>query len=187
MAKSFDKGHESVAPVSRNPIGLKKDVAEEMCRSLDMHLSALIALFHQYYKHHWLVKGPQFRELHLYFQQNYEKVQKHFDAVAERITMLGGIPSSSMQRQESQSFISEEAEGDRPVREMLRKDLEDEGLLAEKLRESIILAMDGQDFGSEYLLKKILYHCENRAHELDHFLENDSLEPSAARPTRSQH
>jgi starvation-inducible DNA-binding protein len=183
----MESGHESVAPISKSPIGLSQEIAEQMSSSLDMHLSALIALFHQYYKHHWLVKGPQFRELHLYFERNYKEVQEHFDEIAERITMLGGIPSSSMVRQESQSFITEEEEGEHPVRQMLRKDMEDEGLLAEKLRETIVAAWEGQDFGTEYLLKKILYHCENRAHELDHFLENDSLEPNAFGQLPSPH
>lgn len=163
-----------------NPIRLDKAITQEMCKALDMHLSALIALFHQYYKHHWLVKGPQFRDLHHFFEDKYKEVQEHFDKVAERITMLGGIPTSTMVGQESQSFIQEEAEGDHPVRVMLRKDMEDEGLLAEKLRESIYRSNERRDYGTEYLLKEILYYCENRAHELEHFLENDSLEPSAA-------
>lgn len=167
---------QAVGTVEANPIGLNKEVTEEMVKSLDTHLSALIAIFHQYYKHHWLVKGPQFRELHLYFQKNYQEVQEHFDEVAERITMLGGIPTSDMQQQTRQSFIEPEEEGDHPIREMVRKDLEDEGLLAEKLRDTIQKATDIRDFGTEYLLKKVLYRCENRAHELDHFLANDSLE-----------
>jgi starvation-inducible DNA-binding protein len=168
----------SASKVERNPIRLREEACVEVCKSLDMHLSALIQLFHQYYKHHWLVKGPQFRTLHLYFEDKYKEVQEHFDKVAERITMLGGVPTSGVAAQENQSFISEETEGDHPVREMVRKDLDDEGLLAEKLRESIERVMDAKDYGTEYLLKKILYHCENRAHELDHFLENDSLEPN---------
>jgi starvation-inducible DNA-binding protein len=175
---TMDHPHGLNGSIEKNPIRLGKEIAEQMCRALDMHLSAMIALFHQYYKHHWLVKGPQFRELHLFFEKNYREVQEHFDAVAERITMLGGIPTSSVVGQETQSFISEEEEGDHPVRQMTRKDLEDEALLAEKLRETIRQAMNGGDYGTEYLLKKILYHCECRAHELDHYLENDSLEPA---------
>lgn len=176
-----------VGTVGMNPLRLNHKAAEEMVKALDMHLSALVALFHQYYKHHWLVKGPQFRELHIFFEEMYEELQKHFDQVAERITMLGGVPSSSMFRQEAQSFIESEEEGDHPVREMVRKDLEDEGLLAEKLRESIQQAIRLKDFGTEYLLKKILYRCEVRAHELDHFMANDSLESMAFAAAKSAH
>ena len=166
----------AVGAIEGNPIRLPKAVTEEMCQALDMHLSAMVELFHQYYKHHWLVKGPQFRELHLFFEVNYQEVQKHFDKVAERITMLGGVPSTSMMRQDSQSFISAEEEGDHPIRQMISKDLQDEGLLAEKLRETIGRAMRMQDYGTEYLLKKCLYKCECRAHQLDHFIASDSLE-----------
>lgn len=180
---------QAVGTVEANPIRLGKETSEEMVKALDMHLSAMVELFHQYYKHHWLVKGPQFRELHLFFEKNYREVQEDFDKVAERITMLGGIPSTSMQRQDSQSFISPEDEGDHPIRQMVRKDMEDEGMLAEKLRESIQHAIDLKDFGTEHLLKKVLYAVENRAHELDHFLANDTLESSRmrARAQRPSH
>lgn len=176
---------QAIGTVEANPIRLSKNVSEEMVSALDTHLSALIALFHQYYKHHWLVKGPQSRELHLYFEKNYREVQDEFDKVAERITILGGVPTSTMQQQDRQSFIESEEEGDHPIREMVRKDLEDEGLLAEKLRESIQKAMSSKDFGTEHLLKGILYSCENRAHELDHLLANDSLESLNMGPSRS--
>lgn len=175
---------QAVGTVEANPIHLKKEISEEMVRALDTHLSAMIALFHQYYKHHWLVKGPQFRELHLFFEKNYRDVQEDFDALAERITMLGGIPTSTMQNQEMRSFIESEEEGDHPIRDMIRKDLQDEGMLSEKLRESIARSMELKDFGTEYLLKKTLFSCENRAHELDHFLANDTLEVRIGKPKR---
>ena len=166
---------QAVGTIEHNPIGLDQSVTGQIVKALDADLSALIAQFHQYYKHHWLVKGPQFRELHLFFQDQYEQVQKHFDAIAERITMLGGVPTSSMEKEVQQSFIASEEEGDHPIREMVMKDLKDEALIATSLRKSIDLCIRHKDWGTEYLLKKVLYHCENRAHELDHFLANDSL------------
>lgn len=167
---------QTLGAIEANPIRLTKQVSQEMVKSLDMHLSAMISLFHQYYKHHWLVKGPQFRELHLFFERNYRNIQEEFDKVAERITILGGVPTSTMQLQNQQSFIDPEEEGDHPIREMIRKDLDDEGLLVEKLRETIDKAIHSRDYGTEQMLKQILYECENRAHELDNFLANDSLE-----------
>ncbi len=173
---------QEVGTIENNPIRLKPEVTQAMCKALDMHLAALISIFHQYYKHHWLAKGPQFRELHLFFKDKYEQVQIDFDRVAERITMLGGVPTSSMTGQEQKSFIVSENEGDHPVRDFLSKDLEDEGMLAERLRESCEQAVALKDFGTEYMLKKILFHCEERAHELDHFLAGDSLESGSKAP-----
>jgi starvation-inducible DNA-binding protein len=43
---------QAVGTVESNAIHLAKEVSIEMCKALDMHLSAMIGLFHQYYKHH---------------------------------------------------------------------------------------------------------------------------------------
>ena len=78
-----------------NPVGLPEKAAREMASALDRHQASLFVLFHQYQKHHWVVVGPQFRDLHLFFQEAYEHVHKHLDALAERVTLLGGVPTAS--------------------------------------------------------------------------------------------
>lgn len=173
---------QEVGTIAVNSIRLKEDVTQAVCKALDTHVSAMIALFHQYYKHHWLAKGPQFRDLHLFFEEKYRQVQEDFDRIAERITVLGGVPTSSMRGQEQQSFIVSEEEGDHPIRQMVDKDLQDEGLLAERLRDSIQLCAEGRDFGTEYMLREVLVHCETRAHLLDHYLAGDSLESGSKKP-----
>jgi starvation-inducible DNA-binding protein len=50
-----------------NPVGLSKITATTMAGELDRHLSSFITLYNQYHKHHWMVEGPQFRDLHLFF------------------------------------------------------------------------------------------------------------------------
>src|SRR4030095_11848550 len=81
--------------LEQNPIGLSRDVTERLVPDLDTHLASLFVLFHQYQKHHWLVEGPQFRDLHLSLAEAYEEVHKQADTIAERITALGGIPTSN--------------------------------------------------------------------------------------------
>ena len=159
-----------------NPIGLPRDVAEPIARHLDKHLASLWALWHLYRKHHWLVKGPQFRDLHLFLEENYERVAKDGDAVAERMTAIGGVPTSSMAEQAKLTYVSEEAEGYFPIRESLLHDMHCEGTIAQNLRKTIRECQDGGDFGTERVLKKVLLHAEDRAHHIEHYLENDSLE-----------
>lgn len=163
--------------IEKNPIGLPKDVAEEMTQELDRHLASLFVLFHQYQKHHWLVRGPQFRDLHLYLEEAYEEIHEQADEIAERITMLGGLPTSSPTAQAEVAYIEHEPEGEFTVREMLKRDLEAEQIIAGRFRASIRTAMKVEDFGTEKLLKHALYAIEDRAHHLDHYLENNTLEP----------
>ena len=147
-----------------------------MVRELDAHLASLFVLYHQYLKHHWLVEGPQFRDLHLFLNEAYDEVQKQGDHVAERITALGGIPTCDPVAQAKISYLAHEAEGTFRIRPSLESDRAHEGDIAKRMRTSIKLAQKLGDFGTEHLLKGLLLEVEDRAHLLDHFLGNDSLE-----------
>jgi DNA-binding ferritin-like protein len=162
--------------IEDNPIGLSRDVVEKLVPDLDTHLASLFVLFHQYQKHHWLVEGPQFRDLHLFLAEAYEEVHKQADMIAERITALGGIPTSNPVEQAAIAFITHEPEGVFRVRNMLELDRTHEATIAKNLRESIFLARDLGDPGTEHLLREILLDIEDRAHHLEHFLGSDSLE-----------
>ena len=48
-------------------------------------------LYALYKKHHWLVAGPTFYQLHLLFDKHAEEQTEIIDLVAERMQTLGGI------------------------------------------------------------------------------------------------
>lgn len=165
----------SIDDIEDNPVGLSKETAREIAPHLDRHLAALFVLFHQYQKHHWLVEGPQFRDLHHMLEASYNEVHEQLDAVAERMTAIGGVPTSSPSAQESLAYIEHEPEGVFRVAEMLSRDREAEKTMAKALRETIPVCTAEGDFATETLLKGILLKVEDRAHHLDHFLGDDSL------------
>jgi len=162
--------------IHANPIGLDRSVAEQGVHELNEHLATLVVLFHQYQKHHWLAEGPQFRDIHLYLEEAYTEVQKHFDEIAERITVLGGVPASSPRAQAEAAYIQHEEEGVFPLRQSLRNDLDAEQAIGGRLRTTIVDCTQRGDFGTEILLKQVLAAVEERAHHLDHYLASDSLE-----------
>lgn len=166
----------NASTIEDNPIGLSREVTRELIPLLDRHQASLFLLFHQYQKHHWLVEGPQFRDLHLFLGDLYEAVHKQVDRIAERITALGGIPTSHPVELAKTAYIEHEPEGAFRIRDMLKRDRAHEGQIAQKLRETIARARDLGDPGTEHLLKEILLEVEDRAHHLDHFLGGDSLE-----------
>ncbi|MEM1042906.1 MAG: DNA starvation/stationary phase protection protein [Bacteroidota bacterium] len=158
-----------------NPIGLSEEACKAIAPELDKHLAAYNVLYHQYHKHHWLVVGPQFRDLHLFLEEHYQKVHEHMDKVAERLTVLGFVPTCSPIEQEKLSYIRHEPEGQFRVRTMLDLDLAAERKVSISLRETVKLCLEHGDFGTKKLLEKMLQHAEDRAHHLEHFLEEDSL------------
>jgi DNA-binding ferritin-like protein len=162
--------------IEENPVGLDQDIAEQLIPKLDEIQCTLWTMYHQYQKHHWLVEGPQFNDLHLFLEENYEEVHKYLDRLAERITALGGIPTSAPDAQAELSHVEHEPEGTYRVRQMLQHDLTAEQTLSTILRDTIEQAQELGDPGTERELKKALTKAEDRAHHLDHFLGEDSLE-----------
>jgi DNA-binding ferritin-like protein len=161
--------------IEENPINLEHEAVERIIPELDAHLAALFTLFHQYQKHHWLVEGPTFMQLHLQLEEFYDEVHEQLDAIAERITALGGIPTSDPTQQAMLSYITHEPEGAFSTRDMLGRDRFHEGQIAERLRGTIELAEGLHDHGTAHILAEILEHVEERAHHLDHYLGEDTL------------
>ena len=162
--------------IEDNPIGLDEEAAEQLIPKLDELQASLWILYHQYHKHHWLVEGPQFMQLHVFLEKHYEEVHQQLDAVAERMTAIGGIPTSDPVNQAEIAFVTHEPEGTYRIRESLEHDRAVERHIAVYLRKAIKLALDVGDFGTKTLLEEILFATEDRAHHLDHFLGEDTLE-----------
>ncbi|GAB3198070.1 DNA-binding ferritin-like protein [Pontibacter aydingkolensis] len=158
-----------------NPVGLSKDTATKMAKELDRHLASFITIYNQYHKHHWVVEGPQFRDLHLFLEEHYTQVHEQYDAIAERLTVMGYCPTCHPAKQMELSYIQHEDEGVYRIREMLQKDMEDEKQIAVELRKSIKLAFQHDDFATKALLEGILLKTEDRCHHIEHFLGEDSL------------
>ncbi|MEM6785752.1 MAG: DNA starvation/stationary phase protection protein [Bacteroidota bacterium] len=170
----------SVDAYEGNPVGLPDAACIELKGHLDRHLAAYNVLYHQYHKHHWLVVGPQFRDLHLFLEGLYNEIHAQLDEIAERLTVLGGIPTCSPSAQEKLAYIPHEPEGQFPVRDMLELDLLCEKQVCIQLRQSIHVALNHSDFGTKRLLETLLASAEDRAHHLEHFLDNDTLEVGLA-------
>lgn len=173
---NFDDPWRPQQMIEDNPVGLSDEVVEQLIPKLDEIQSTMWTLYHQYHKHHWLVEGPQFRDLHLLFEGFYEEVHEYIDMVAERITALGGIPTSDPANQKKLSYVAHEPEGTYRIRDMMKHDIAAERVLATKVRETIDLALELHDHGTKRQLEKVLTKAEDRAHHLNHFLGDDTLE-----------
>ena len=78
--------------MSRNILGLDKKETENLAEKLN----GLLANFQIYYQNlrglHWNIKGKNFFELHLKFEEFYTDSQVKIDEIAERILTLQGKP-----------------------------------------------------------------------------------------------
>ena len=148
---------------------------KESATKLDMDPAALWIMYAQYHKHHWLVEGPQFRDIHLFLQGHYEEVNLQLDAVAERITLLGYTPTTRLENYVKLAYIEQESEDVFHIRDGFENDMKNERKIAEEFRKTIKLCIKHDDFGTKSMLEGLLFEIEDRCHHLEHFLGEDSM------------
>jgi len=90
-----------------NAIGLDSDKA----RNLAVELNDLLANYSIFYQnvrgYHWNIKGENFFELHLKFEELYNDLLLKIDEIAERILTLGHTPNHQFSKYHKLSKISE--------------------------------------------------------------------------------
>jgi starvation-inducible DNA-binding protein len=161
--------------VGDNPIFLEKTVTTPVCEGLNVVLGSFQALYLQYQKHHFVVEGSEFYQLHEFFQESYEAVQDSVHEIGERLNGLGGIPAASFTKLAELCCFTPEPDGTYDCRRMIEHDLAAEQAIIQVLRRQAAQAESLGDRATRYLFEKILLETEERAYHLNHFLVPDSL------------
>ena len=71
-------------------IGIADDRRDGVLRLLTALLADEYVLYTKTRNYHWNVVGPQFNDLHKFFETQYEALDEVIDDVAERARALGG-------------------------------------------------------------------------------------------------
>ena len=86
---------------------IEPNVREEVVRTLNQALADTTDLQTQTKHAHWNVKGMQFRELHLLFDEQAELLGEQADILAERSTALGGRAHGTVRQAAANSQFEE--------------------------------------------------------------------------------
>ena len=78
-------------------IGLEKNKAEKLSTKLNLLLSDYQLFYQNLRGFHWNLKGRDFFELHLKFEELYNDAQVKIDEIAERILTLESTPLHSFE------------------------------------------------------------------------------------------
>ncbi len=144
------------------PIALAKDARSDSCRLLNEILADSMVLYALYKKHHWLVAGPTFYQLHLLFDKHAEEQLEIVDLVAERIQSLGGIAVGDPRQAAELTTIPRPPDGAEEVAAMIHRTLDAHETIIEKVRDAIEATEKSADWGSnDILMSDVL-----RRHEL---------------------
>lgn len=77
-------------------IGIKKNNRKAVAEMLQQLLSDEFILYTKYRNAHWNVEGHDFHTKHVFFEEEYGKLELVVDEVAERIRMLGFYAPGTM-------------------------------------------------------------------------------------------
>lgn len=91
-------------------IGIAEQDRLNVAEGLKKLLADSYTLYLQTHNFHWNVTGPQFRELHLMFEEHYTELALAVDVIAERIRTLG-VPAPGTYKALAGLSSIEEVEG----------------------------------------------------------------------------
>ncbi|WP_372344198.1 Dps family protein [Streptomyces sp. KL116D] len=77
--------------VKQFPLGLSYEARMYSCQRLNKALADTQILYGLYKKHHWLMRGATFYQLHLVLDKHAGEQLELIDTLAERVQSLGGV------------------------------------------------------------------------------------------------
>lgn len=161
--------------IGSNVVLLDHQTTIPVCEGMNILLASFQVLVIQYQKHHFVVEGSEFYQVHQLFQDYYGQVQGHIHDLGERLDGLGAVPVATLTRLAELCCFTQEPDGAFSVRTMLEHDLAAEQSLIQLLRTQAAQAESLGDRATRYLYEGILLRTEERAFHIGHFLAPDSL------------
>lgn len=145
--------------MSTNRIGLNVEKSQQLAKQLNV----LLANFQVFYMNtrgfHWNIKGSNFFELHVKFEEIYNDSQIKIDEIAERILTLNLTPLHSYEDYLAQSSIKA-ATGITDGQEAVASVLESYKTLLSVERDILDLSGDAQDEGTNALMSDYIREQE---------------------------
>lgn len=134
------------------PLALDFEARLESVQLLNQILSDSMILYALYKKHHWLVRGPTFFQLHLLLDKHADEQLKLIDLLGERVQTLGGVAVGDPRLAAEITTVPRPPDGAEEVPAMLSRLLEAHEIIIEKVREAITKTAESRDDGTNDLL-----------------------------------
>ena len=153
-------------------IGLNDSQRKPVIEILNRLLADEVALYVKTRNFHWNVEGPDFSELHKFFEEQYEQLDEIMDEVAERARALDGYATGSLGEFAAATRLKEAKGGRIPAKEMLAQLLADHQTLIRNLRTEAAEVGDKHgDAGTEDFLVGLMEQHEKMSWMLRAYLK----------------
>lgn len=156
-------------------IGLSDEQRTPVVKILNMLLSDEYVLYTKTRNYHWNVLGPQFNDLHKFFEEQYTELNVVVDDVAERARSLGGWALGTLQEFVQHARLKEHPGKYPNARDMIANLLADHETLVRQLRADLETAEKQHDMGTNDFLTGLMEKHEKMAWMLRAFLQAESV------------
>jgi starvation-inducible DNA-binding protein len=134
------------------PIDLETVARSESCSQLNQILADSLILYSLYKKHHWLMRGNTFYQLHLLLDKHANEQLKLIDLMGERVQTMGGVAIADPRHVAEVTRIKRPPNGVEEIPVMLSRLLEAHELILGEVRKGITNTAANQDYGTNDLL-----------------------------------
>jgi starvation-inducible DNA-binding protein len=124
----------------------------ETCQLLNHILADSMILHSLYKKHHWLMRGHTFYQLHLLLDKHADEQLELIDLLGERVQTLGGVAVADPRHVAEITTVPRPPNGVEEVPAMLSRLLEAHEIVITKVREAITRTTSNRDDGTNDLL-----------------------------------
>jgi len=166
------RAHDGKLFTTRND--LDEETRVTVVRTLNQSLADTTDLATQVKHAHWNVKGEEFQQLHLLFDDQAELLAEHADSIAERATALGGHAMGTARMAAEHSRIDEMSDAV-TCEEYLEALADRFAAHAENLREDVETTLDAGDVGTSDMYTEILRETDKQLWFLESHLQGPEL------------
>lgn len=130
--------------MSKIDIGIKENDRLKVAEGLKHLLADSYTLYLMTHNFHWNVEGPQFRDLHLMFEEQYTELAVAVDDIAERIRTLD-VPAPGTYKEFDRLSNIKEVDGVPEGRKMVDILTQGHEQIVKTCREVVKVAQDAND------------------------------------------
>jgi len=161
--------------VDSNELRIDRDDAAAIIEKLTVDHAGSFNLFYLLRKHYWTAEGAEFGDVAAFLEDAYKRVREINDSLAVRIVQLGGVPPNTPPTMQEHAEVHLEAEDLYDLRASLEGDLDGCATLVASMRAHVDVAEERGDSATAKRLRNHLTVLEEIAHEIEQFLEDDTL------------
>lgn len=144
------------------PSDLSERARQQVVEVLNSLVADAFALFVKTKNYHWHMTGPHYRDYHLLLDEQAAQIFATIDVLAERVRKLGKTTIHSISQISKLQNVQDDNEEFVEPKVMLRRVMEDNERMAERMRDAHKICDDSNDVATASILEVYIDETERR-------------------------